>query len=69
MVVIINTVLVVVLTIQKIHHELTSLSKSVDMRQSYPNSTRIPNCTPVMGIGAPTLYVNLSHITNKSHIR
>ena len=38
---------------------LTSLLKSAGIRQSYPNSTRIPNCTPVMGIGAPTLYVIL----------
>lgn len=39
--------------------KLTSLLKSAGIRQSYPNSTRIPNCTPVMGIGAPTLYVKL----------
>ena len=38
---------------------LTSLLKSAGIRQSTPNSTRAPNCTPVTGIGAPTLYVNL----------
>ena len=40
-------------------NRLTSLLKSAGIRQSYPNSTRIPNCTPVIGIGAPTLYVIL----------
>ena len=43
-----------------INLKLTSLLKSAGIRQSYPNSIRIPNCTPVMGIGAPTLYVNLN---------
>ena len=44
---------------------LTFSLKSAGIRQSYPNSTRIPNCTPVMGIGAPTLYVNLSIKTSE----
>ena len=39
---------------------LTWSLKSAAVRQLYPNSILIPNCTPVMGIGAPTLYVNLS---------
>ena len=46
----------------------TSLDKSAGTGHSWPSSTLIPNCTPVIGIGTPTLYVNLS-VKGKSRIR
>ena len=46
----------------------TSLDKSAGTGHSWPSSALIPNCTPVIGIGTPTLYVNLS-VKGKSRIR